>query len=127
MVSGKVIYPQESYAIIGAAMEVHRTLGESFTEYVYQDAFEVELQKREIPYKREHHLKVNYKGIELKHDFYVDFVCYDKIIVECKATDNILPAHRAQTINYINIADFKLGILINFGEPRLMYERFINE
>ena len=75
-----LLYKDESYSIIGAAMEVHRVLGVGFTEYVYQDAFEVEFKNRGIPYLREKHLTVSYKGCLLRHDYFVDFLCFDSII-----------------------------------------------
>ena len=109
----------ERYNIIGAALEVHNTLGCGYSEYVYQDALEIEFQRRNIPYVREMHLVATYKGIPLKHDYYADFICYDSIIVECKALSQILPVHEAQLLNYIKISGHKIGILLNFGELSL--------
>ena len=75
----KMVLKHETYAIIGACMEVHNTLGGSFSEKVYQDALEVEFKLRKIPYEREKHMLVNYKGVKLAHDFFADFICYDKL------------------------------------------------
>ena len=74
-----IIYKEESYKIIGAAMEVHKELGAGFLESVYQEAFELELQKQNIPYEREKLLNIFYKGVKLSKFYSADFVCYDKI------------------------------------------------
>lgn len=116
-------YDQECYNIVGAAMKVHRTLGCGFAEYVYQDAMEVELSKRGIPYTREKRLKVCYEGIELAHEYIADFICYDNIVLEMKAVSELLPIHEAQVHNYLKIAGSDFGLLINFGQTSLEYER----
>ncbi|MBQ7571183.1 MAG: GxxExxY protein [Bacteroidaceae bacterium] len=118
------IYKNETYQIIGAAMSVHRTLGCGFTEKVYQEALEVELNRENIPYVRETPIHVQYKGIELSTEFIPDFICYDKIIVELKAVKELDDIHRAQTINYGKVAKAAVALLINFGETSLKYERF---
>ncbi len=123
--SDGIILKEERYALVGAALEVHRTIGNGFTEYVYQDALEVEFQKRNIPYVREKHMNVFYKNIKLRHDFYVDFLCYGRIIIECKATSSICGEHEAQIINYCNIGKSPVGILINFGTLSLQYKQFV--
>jgi len=117
---------EETYNIIGAAMEVHRTLGQGFNEYVYQDALEIELGKREIPYEREKHITIEYKGQVLKHDYYADFLCYDSVIVELKAVSSLTDDHRGQIIHYLKATGKKLGLLLNFGERSLKIERFAN-
>lgn len=118
------LFKDESYKIIGAAMRVHSVLGCGFSEKVYQDAFEVELRKRGIPYVRERHMTVEYDGVVLPHDYYVDFLCYGKIAVELKAVSEITPVFKAQTINYLKAGQLQVGYLINFGETVLKYERF---
>lgn len=121
----ELLYREKSYKIIGAAMEVHKTLGMGFTEYVYQDALEVELQKRNIPFEREKHITVTYKEVVLKHDYYADFLCYDGIIVELKAVCSLDDSHRCQILNYLKATGIKVGLLINFGESSLKFERFV--
>lgn len=117
---------EESYAIVGAAMHVYNTLGAGFLEAVYQEALEIELQKRGIPYEREKELTITYEGIALKQTYRADFVCYGQIIVELKAVNNLDNAHRAQVFNYLKATDLKLGLLFNFGNPRQFeYERKI--
>lgn len=118
------MYEQESYEIIGSALKVHNTLGCGFSEKVYQDALEVELKFRNIPFLREHPYKVIYNGVMLKSEFVPDFVCYDKIVVELKAVKEIDDIFKAQAINYGRVAGFKLALLINFGRDSLEYHYF---
>ena len=118
-------YPQEAYNIIGAAMKVHAILGPGFTEKVYQDAFAIELKERSIPFSREKELHAVYKGVVLGSTFVPDFICYDKIIVELKAVQELNDVHRSQALNYAKVAGMQLALLINFGESSLVYERFV--
>ena len=126
METEKLIYPHESYGIIGAAMEVHNTLGQGFLESVYQEAMEIELKKRSIPFEPQCKIQIRYKDVCLDHYFIADFVCFDKIIIELKAVSAILPEHEAQIINYLKATGFKLGILLNFNEESLFYKRYPN-
>ena len=119
-----IIYKEESYKIIGAAMEVYNQLGHGFLEAVYQEALEREFIIRGIPYEREKDLNVFYKGEALKQTYKTDFWCYDKIIVELKAISSLEDSHRAQVYNYIRATNSKLGLLINFGDSNgLDWER----
>ena len=118
-----IIYPNESFNVIGAALEVHNTIGCGFTEPIYQDAFEIELQERGIPYQREKVLPITYKGKQLNKYFRVDFVCYDKIIVELKAATAFTEEHYSQVYNYLKASGHKVGLLINFGKKSLEYKR----
>ena len=116
----------ESYSIIGAAINVYKTLGPGFLEAVYQEALEMEFQNLGIPYEREKELIISYKGRELKQTYRTDFVCHDSIIVELKAVTNIEDAHRSQVFNYLKATGFKLGLLFNFGHSDgLEWERKI--
>ncbi len=119
-----MIYQEESYNILGAALAVHKYLGCGFSEKVYQDALEVEFKNRDIPYVRECPYSVNYKGIKLKTEFVPDFVCYNKIIVELKAIKTMEEVFKAQAINYGRVGGFKLSILLNFGLESLTKEFF---
>jgi len=107
-------------------MAVHRYFGCGFTEKVYQDAFEIELKEQGIPYQREVQLHASYHGVQMTSTFIPDFICYDNIIIELKAVKELDDMHRSQTINYTKVAGFALGILINFGESSLRFERFPN-
>ena len=109
--------------IINACMEVHNELGNSFLEPVYQEALEEEFKIQSIPYVREKLLPVMYKGKQLKKEYYADFVCYDDIIVELKAVSVLSKPHKAQVLNYLNAANKEIGLLINFGETKLKWER----
>ena len=80
-----MIYPKESYDIIGAAMKVHSIMGPGFTEKVYQEALALEFKECDIPFQREVAIHASYKGVELEGTFVPDFICYNKIIVELKA------------------------------------------
>ena len=98
----ELIYKEESYNIIGACMEVHRELGSGFLEVVYQEALELEFQKQNIPYEREKLLNIFYKGVKLSKFYSADFVCYDKIILETKAMNELSGGHESQVINYLH-------------------------
>lgn len=120
----KIIYKKLSYAIVGAAMEVHRVLGPGFLEAVYQAALAKELTLRGINFEQFVKLPVSYKG-ELIGDYEADFVVEDKIILEIKAVSNLHPRHKAQAIHYLTATGYKLAILLNFGTPSLEHERVV--
>ena len=122
----RLLYKEESYAIIGAMFAVHKELGAGFLERVYQDALEYEFQERGIPYEREKEIRVMYKGKPLGEPYRADFICYDKIIVELKSVKELEKLHNAQVINYLKITGFKLGILVNFCDLYLHPQRIRN-
>ena len=115
----------QTYALIGAAMEVHRVLGCGFLEPVYQEALAKEFMIREIPSRREVELPVRYKGELLAVKYRADFICYDQVIVELKALDQLGGREKAQVINYLKVAGIERALLLNFGAVRLEYERLI--
>ena len=121
--SDKIIFRDESFHLVGAALEVHKHIGCSFSEPVYQEAFEEELRLRGIPFEREKVINVTYKGKVLSKSFRPDFVCYDKIIVELKAVSEFTDEHISQVYNYLKASGFKLGLLVNFGTTSLKYKR----
>ncbi len=121
----KYLYKQECYNIIGAAMEVHNELGHGFLEPVYQEALTIILQEKGIPYVKEQVLDIHFKGKVLKKKYVADFICYNEIIVEVKAKEGLAPDHVAQVLNYLKATGKKLGLLINFGAPKLQYKRVI--
>lgn len=120
-----LVYKQESYAIIGICMEVHNSLGSGFSEIVYKDALEFEMNQAGIVYEREKEYAVHYKGTILPHKFYADFVVFDKIILEIKGTSDIADEHIAQAINYLKVSENKLALVVNFGEVKLNYKRIV--
>ena len=121
----KLIYPELSYKIVGAAMEVHRILGPGFLESVVQKALAHELTLLQLPFEQFKRLPVIYKGISVG-DFEADFVIDKKIILELKAITEFHPKHEAQAINYLAATGLQLAILLNFGADSLQYKRCIN-
>ena len=121
-----LIYPQESYAINGCLLKVYNGLGCGFLEAVYQEALELEFASAGIPYRREVRLPIYYNGILLKKEYYADFVCYDKIILELKAVSELTKVHKSQVKNYLKASGYQLGILANFGNASLETARICN-
>ena len=115
-----------TFAIIGAAMEVHRQLGCGFPEPIYQDALEIELGLRGIPFRREEEIKVFYKGKELNNTYKPDFICFDEVIVELKALTDLGGTEEQQVLNYLKATGFKAGLLLNFGNTSLTFDRYVS-
>lgn len=122
---GKEENDQQTYAIIGAAMEVHKQLGCGFLEPVYQEALAMEFRLRGLPYQREVLLPVFYKGQRLETYYKADFICFENIIVELKALADLTNIERAQILNYLKATGHQRGLLLNFGTTRLQFERFV--
>lgn len=119
-----IIYKELSYKVVGCAMEVHKELGPGFLESVYEAALAVELEKQGIPFQLQKQFPVIYKGVPVKI-FTADLVIDDKIIIELKAISKLGAIERAQVINYLKATGLKLGLLINFGQISLQYERLV--
>jgi GxxExxY protein len=115
----------ETYAVIGAAMEVHRELGHGFLEAVYQKALAWELTWRKIPFEREISLPVTYKRQPLDCSYRADFVCYGSLVLELKAISQLTGADESQLINELKATNIARGLLLNFGAPSLEYKRFV--
>jgi GxxExxY protein len=120
-------YPhkKETYEIIGACMEVHNELGCGFLEAVYQEALSLVFLEKNIPFDREKVLDINFKGKVLTKKYVADFVCFDKVVVELKATEGICDQNIAQVLNALKATKLKIGLLINFGTAKLQYKRII--
>jgi GxxExxY protein len=116
----------ETYPIIGAAIEVHRTLGPGFLEAVYQAALRRELAAQGVPARREAEIPVFYKGERLEVGYRADFICEPGIIVELKAQRSVGAVEDAQVLNYLRAAGLQKGLLLNFGEPYLRIRRYVN-
>jgi len=114
----------KTYAIVGAAMQVHRELGCGFLEAVYQEALAIELAYQDIPFQREVALPIHYRGKLLQTSYRVDFICYGDVIVELKALAKLSSIEEAQILNYLKATEFETGLLLNFGAPSLQYKRF---
>ncbi len=122
----ELIFKEEVYAIIGAAIEVHRHLGSGFLESVYQEAMEIESADRGISYEPQKTLKIKYKNQWLKKEYVADLVYFDRIIVELKALDHLSGREQSQILNYLKATGMKVGILINFGShSKLEWKRFV--
>ncbi|WP_257008563.1 GxxExxY protein [Flavobacterium agri] len=106
-------------------MEIHNKLGGGLTEAIYKDALELELKLNNIPYEREKPFRIYYKGVLLAHSYYADFIVDGNIVIEIKAISEIIKEHFSQTLNYMKLAESKLGIIINFGGNRLQHKRMI--
>jgi GxxExxY protein len=105
-------------AVIGAAIEVHRHLGPGYLEKVYEEALAVEFALRQIPFERQKHIYVDYKGHPVGEDF-LDFLVGGALVVELKAVDALGPIHKAQVISYLKATKSHLGLLLNFNVPIL--------
>ena len=116
---------QETYDIIGAALEVHKSLGPGFLEAVYQEALSIELAERRIPFSREIEVPVFYKGKELKTCYRSDFICHASIVVELKAISKLGDIETAQVPNYLRATRFQKGLLFNFGAESLEKRRLV--
>lgn len=114
-----------TYAIIGAAIEVHRQLGCGFLESVYQEAFALELKHRGIPGNRELKFPVIYKGQPLSCQYRPDFICFESVIVELKALCQLSTVEESQLINYLKVTGYHTGLLLNFGRKSLEQRRFV--
>jgi GxxExxY protein len=114
-----------TYAIIGAAMEVHQELGCGFLEAVYQEALTLELTARGIPHRHEVELPVKYKGQNLNTAYRADFLCFDSVVVELKALAKLGGVEEAHTINDLKATGLPVGLILNFGSASLEFRRLI--
>jgi len=120
-------FKDEVFAIVGAAMEVHRALGPGFLEAVYAEAFAKELTLAGVPFEQEVQLQIQYKGEALKKTYRADFIAYGAILIEIKAADGLTDADRAQLLNYLKATGHPVGLLLNFGHhPKLEWIRMVN-
>ncbi len=104
-----------SNKIIGCALEVHRELGPGLLESTYEQCLAHELKLANIPFKLQHPLPVDYKGIQLDCGYRIDIYVNDSFIVELKSVNNILPIHKAQLLTYMKLSNVSIGLLMNFN------------
>ncbi|WP_010662942.1 GxxExxY protein [Marinilabilia salmonicolor] len=114
-----------THDVIGAAMEVHRILGNGFQEVIYQRALAIELENRGINFSREHEMSIHYKD-HVIGTRRVDFFVEEQIMVEIKAIINLEDVHLAQAMNYVEAYNLPIGLLINFGAKSLQFKRVHN-
>jgi GxxExxY protein len=107
-----------TYQVIGAAMEVHKTIGPGFSESVYEEALVIELQERDIPFLRQVKIEIGYKGRKVGEGR-IDLIIGGELVLELKAVEKLLPLHSAQLLSYLKATGKKLGLLINFNVPVL--------
>jgi GxxExxY protein len=119
---------QIGFSVVGAAIEVHKTLGPGLLESIYQKAMEVELKSRKHVVKTEVLVPVIYKDEVIANDLRVDLLVDDAVIIELKAVSEIHPKMQSQLLTYLRLTDLKLGYLINFHELKLLdgLQRFVN-
>ena len=106
-------------------MEVHREKGFCFSEPVYQECMEIELVQRKITCEPQQELPLVYKGHRLKKTYVADFVAFGKIIIELKALDKLTSREESQVLNYLKASGLEVGVLLNFGAPRLEWKRIV--
>ena len=121
----RVLHPVLSYQIMQTVFEVHNTLGPGFLESVYEEALAFELDLRGIPFVRQETVKVRYKGRVVGAQR-LDLVIDGRIVLELKAVSALTDVFKQQTLSYLKATGLKLGILINFGAPRVEYVRIVN-
>lgn len=121
-----IVYPDESYAIMGACFEVYKELGPGFLEEVYHQSLKFEFEIRGIPFQSKVPIQLRYKDRELDTVYEPDFICYEKIILEIKAVIALTDIFRAKVKHYLKASRLQLGLLINFCHfPKLDYERIV--
>ena len=122
----ELILKEEVYRIVGAAMDVWYTLGRGFLDPVYQEALQIELGRRDIPFEAQRPLRIEYKGLELKKEYIADFICFGQIIVEIKACEGLTGRDEGQIINYMKATHMRVGLLFNFGsQAKLEWKRYV--
>ena len=122
----ELLFKEEVYAIVGAAMAVYNELGSGFLEAVYQEALEIELHDRGIPFESQRELRILYKGRPLKKTYNCDLLCYGKITVELKSEERLINKDRGQLHNYLKATGLELGLLFNFGNhDKFEWERWV--
>lgn len=124
--TNELLYKDEVYAIQGAVFEVYRTMGNGYTEEVYQQCLEREFAARGIPFDAKKELRIFYKGEALEKTYIPDFWCYGSIIVEIKSVRELTTEHLAQLDNYLRLTKCPLGLLVNFGSfPKVTIRRWL--
>lgn len=123
----EILHKEECYRVLGACFAVYKDKGHSFTEAIYHECLEIELEEQRIPFFSKPQMTLSYRGRTLAHTFQPDFLCFEKIILEIKAVTDLAKEHRSQLLNYLHAADLDLGLLVNFGHhPKIQHERLLH-
>jgi len=112
-------YNHLSRRVIRCAIEVHKGLGPGLLERVYEDALCWEMRNQGLKVERQKAIDVNYKELEISNGYFADIVVNDRLILELKAVEDVLPVHKAQLLSYLKLADKKLGLLLNFHVTKM--------
>ena len=115
---GEFLLKDETYAVIGAAMEVYNVLGPGFLEAVYQEAMEIELRQRGVPFEAQKPITIGYKGQLLQKQYVADLLCYRALLAELKAIEQLTTKEESQLLNYLKATGLRVGVLVNFGHPK---------
>ena len=115
------------YDIIGCCQEVHKELGPWLNEYVYQEAVKVAFEEKQLPFEKEYYFQVCYHGHPLSHKHYMDFLCKEDVVLECKAISSIGVEQRQQLWNYMRLTNTPIGILYNFAPVKDQCEKYYYE
>ncbi len=122
----ELVLKEEVYQVVGAALEVYWRLGRGFLEPIYQEAFQIELGRRGLPFEPQKELTIVYKGHPLEKKYVADMICFNQIIVELKALDRLTGVEETQLLNYMRMTRMGVGLLINFGSRvRLEWKRYV--
>jgi GxxExxY protein len=124
VISSILVEGELTEKILGAAFKVQNTLGAGFLEKVYENALSIELRKSGLAVECQKPFPVKYEGTVVG-DYQADLVISAKVVVECKAVNNLDPVHEAQLINYLKASGLRVGLLINFARPKLQYRRLV--
>ena len=122
MQTDNLLYKDLTYKIIGILFKVHKKLGCGFTEKIYQHAIEIEFKKEDIHYEIEKEFAVDYDGQKIGR-FRLDLIIDNKVIVELKAVERLPKVFREQLISQLKASPYEVGLLVNFGTPKLQYIR----
>jgi GxxExxY protein len=115
----------QTYKIIGAGMAVHSELGCGFLEKVYRLALPIEFERMGVPFATEKNLRICYKGTTLPVGYFVDFICFESVVVEVKALSAIGGQEEAQLLNYLKASGIRRGLILNFGATSFQHKRMV--
>ena len=120
----ELVYKEVTERVLGAAIEVHKSLGPGFLETIYEAAFAIELSFLKIPYERQRSIEIRHRG-QLVGKHRMDFIIQNCVVAETKSVDNFDAVHFAQVNSYLKATGCKVGLLLNFKKPVLAIKRFV--